>query len=158
MNRKLRSLVTCVSLVAFFAANTHAGTAIAACLSTNRAGGEFSLAKEHSTAEGATGEHSGRLCCHEEGDNDADVVEHDEHGPCDSSCPDSNCPDCPKSPGHSKCPCPGGCALCSVAKVPCPVAAACQVFEIPCLGASVAHAETPYTPPFCDVMLRPPRV
>jgi hypothetical protein len=78
-----------------------------------------------------------------------------EHGrvPCRPACPD-----CPKSPFAPKCPCPGGCALCNVAKVPCHVpahdftgsAAACQDGGIPELTSF-------YTPPAVDRLIRPPR-
>ncbi len=69
----------------------------------------------------------------------------------------SGCPDCPKSPFAPKCPCPGGCALCNVAKVPChlppydltgPTAA--------CPDDAVAEIVFSYTPP-AGRLIRPPR-
>jgi hypothetical protein len=83
-----------------------------------------------------------------------------QHSPAEHGVPcGSRCPDCPKSPFAPKCPCPGGCALCNVAKVPCHVpahdftgpAAACQDDAIP-------ELTTFYTPPAVGRLIRPPRV
>src|SRR5262245_13534875 len=48
--------------------------------------------------------------------------------------PDSSSPqDCPCS-DHDTCPCPGGCAYCSVAKMPCAAPAGALLVSVPCLG------------------------
>jgi hypothetical protein len=85
---------------------------------------------------------------------------HDETHPdqddlCSPCCPD--CPDCPKDSDGSKCPCPGGCALCNVAKVPhrtpaicLPCVSACFESRLPCLSLI-------YTAPFSGRLSRPPR-
>src|SRR6266404_3585567 len=76
-------------------------------------------------------------CQHQDLDDDhpgecqhGDQDDDHEQAPGDSSCPDADCPDCPNGPAAPKCPCPGGCALCSVAKALC-AAAPCLVRDVP---------------------------
>jgi hypothetical protein len=142
-------LVACISLVAFLAANTHAGTAIAASVAARPAG------KPGHVANAKGKKASRRSCCHCVKDKDRRIPDAPrDHGndPCSPSCPD-----CPKGPGDSKCPCPGGCALCSVAKVPCPVVAASPIHEAPCLEGSVTEIEPSYLSPAIRTLIRPPR-
>jgi len=78
-----------------------------------------------------------------------------EHGraPC---CP--GCPDCPKSPFAPKCPCPGGCALCNVAKVPCHIPSYDFTCAAACQEAGLPELTSFYTPPAAGRLIRPPRV
>lgn len=70
---------------------------------------------------------------------------------------DCHCPHCPQTPCPPKCPCPGGCILCSVAKLPCLLAGASFDLSSPCLGESLTEPPLPYTPPFSGTLIRPPR-
>jgi len=60
-------------------------------------------------------------------------------------------------PDFPACPCPGGCAYCNVAKVPCPLPAAAVSQWTECAGPSRAEAPSPYFPPCSGTLLRPPR-
>jgi hypothetical protein len=149
MSRKWLRLLACVSLVAFVAANTHAGAAFAACLTAP--------ARHGSPAGHARTKPAPRSCCNCSGHKARVAAEPSEavngHGrtPCEP------CPGCPKGPCGPKCPCPGGCALCNPAKVPCLAEAAGPACEAPCLGASPAEHTSSYTPPFSGTLTRPPR-
>jgi hypothetical protein len=69
-----------------------------------------------------------------------------------------DCPNCPKSPLAPKCPCPGGCALCNVAKVPCHIRAHVFTSAAACQEASAPELTSFYTPPAVGRLIRPPRV
>lgn len=76
----------------------------------------------------------------------------DSDDPCDDSCP---C--CPTAPGGKPCHIPGGCAYCSVAKIPC-------LAEMPlchdadaCFGEARSDLPVFYTPPSCGGLIRPPK-
>jgi hypothetical protein len=136
VRRSWHSLVACVSLVAFLAANTHAGMAIAAHF------------EGHLPQAACT-----HGCDHQEVDDDADH----EHFPGGSPCTDPDCPDCPKDPSAPKCPCPGGCALCSIAKVPCLTVGPLPAHQAPGSGDCLAEPAPLYTSPFSSPLPRPPR-
>ena len=72
--------------------------------------------------------------------------------PCDDSCPG-----CPKGPGGKPCHVPGGCILCSVAKVPCLIDLTPSQDAGPCLGATVADLPILYISPSSGGLIRPPR-
>lgn len=76
---------------------------------------------------------------------------------CPNSPPDLPCPCCPKGPDGRSCPCPGGCAFCTPAKVPCPGHSAERPRPGPCLGETVGETCPPYIPPFKGKLIRPPR-
>jgi hypothetical protein len=135
--RKRLRLIACVGLVAFLAANTHAGLALAGSLDGLpcpgcEAGG---VAHDHRKA---------RVDPQEQGDHD--------RCPCD---PD--CPDCPKEPHGPQSPCPGGCAFCSVAKVPCLAADSGLTQPSLCLGSSSPEQTALSLSEFSSRLLRPPR-
>ncbi len=160
MRRKRLRLVACVSLAAFLVANTHAATAFAAHLLALHP--EVGHAHEAAAAKHPASAHQEVMpqlpgCRHspkhvsrgvDTSDADADRDDH----PC-SPC----CPDCPPRPCGSKCPCPGGCALCNVAKVPHVVPVACPPASAPCLEASPPEPHVFYTPPPTGRLIRPPR-
>lgn len=160
MRRKRLRLVACVSLVAFLVANTHAGTALAAHLLA--AHSELGHARDAAAAKHPASaqqevkpERPG--CCHGQkhtnraGDGSEGVGDQDDC-PCAPSCPD-----CPKGPCGPKCPCPGGCALCNVAKIPHVAPVASLPASAPCLGASLPEPHVFYTPPPAGRLIRPPR-
>ena len=150
MGRKRLRLVACVSLVAFLVTNTHAGTSFAAHLlaAHSELGHSHEAASvKHSASAQQEGKPERPDCRHNSGaDGDQDDC------PCGPSCPD-----CPKGPCGPKCPCPGGCALCNVAKVPHVVPVACLPASSPCLGASLPEPHVFYTPPPTGRLIRPPR-
>ncbi len=82
----------------------------------------------------------------------AETLAEHERVPCS---PD--CPDCPKSPFTPKCPCPGGCALCNVAKVPCHIPSQHFTCAVACQRAGVPELTFFYTPPAAGRLIRPPR-
>jgi hypothetical protein len=117
-----------------FLANTPAGARLFSILLIGDESRPHVCGEQHSPAVETQAEH-GRVPC----------------GP--------DCPDCPKSPFAPKCPCPGGCALCNVAKVPCHIPS----YDFTCAAASCQGAGVPeltsfYTPPAAGRLIRPPRV
>jgi hypothetical protein len=56
------------------------------------------------------------------------------------------------------CPCQGGCAFCSVAKVPCLLPAELSMNTTPARGDGVSEVIQSYTSPFHGTLTRPPRV
>src|SRR6516225_2278919 len=65
---------------------------------------------------------------------------------------------CPHSHDDSSCPCPGGCAYCNGAKIPCPFPAVRAPELSPCLERSIADLSPLYTPPCSGKFNRPPRI
>ena len=153
MLRKRPRLVALVSLVAFLAANTHASAVFTRL--TARSVRQLSMAMENGGSSAASDRSS---CCHcrkaapvaTNPTSSTMAGDEDASGPCG---PD--CPDCHKGP---TCPCPGGCASCNVAKVPCfappPNFAIVEAF----LGDSTEAPPSFYTPPSAGCLARPPRV
>ena len=142
MPRKWSRLVALVSLVAFLAANTHAG-AVLTRLTTAPS------APEHDDSAAESGPST---CCH----CHDETPEATTAQTADDRCPSGpECPHCPKGP---TCPCPGGCATCNVAKVPCcvppPNFSVAEVF----LGDSPEALPSFYSPPAAGSLIRPPRV
>jgi hypothetical protein len=133
MRRKWLRLVVWVGLAAFLANTPAAARLFSDFLICDESLPHVVYDERHSPAAETRAEH-GRAPC----------------GP--------GCPDCPKSPFAPKCPCPGGCALCNVAKVPCHIPAhdfTCAV--APFQEASVPELTSFYTPPIAGRLIRPPR-
>ena len=148
MRPQWQRLVACLGLVAFVAANTHAAVAVAAALSP----AELRLPSKSAPAKkSAASRHTSCRHCGKSGAaKDAAAV-----GRGDAPCTDRpNCPDCPHGPS---CPCPGGCAACNVAKVPCFSTAPSLALEDACLGASPEAPPSFYSPPSAGRLIRPPR-
>jgi hypothetical protein len=79
----------------------------------------------------------------------------------DHASPEPSCPCCPDGPGDRSspsCPCPGGCAFCTVAKVPCLTTLTLSVGPSPCVGESAAEQPFCYVGPCRGGLIRPPRV
>jgi hypothetical protein len=80
--------------------------------------------------------------------------------PCTADCHDEAPP---ADPDHdddssgSSCPCPGGCALCSVAKVPCLLPLTALVEVASGLDDGLDEASPVYDSPFCATLTPPPR-
>jgi hypothetical protein len=55
------------------------------------------------------------------------------------------------------CPCPGGCAFCSVAKVPCLSTVTVPAVITPCVDDDLDEAPPVYDAPFASQLTRPPR-
>src|SRR5262249_38589205 len=147
MRRLRQRLVALVSLAAFFVANTHAGLALAAHLAAPRLadapapqrGSNGHNGPEALKAKAKKATRSGCSCARHKTTKPrnqaaapSSVPRPDKQSPCRPCCPD-----CPKGPSGSQCPCPGGCPLCSVAKVPCLSPFALFTAAPPCLGASL---------------------
>jgi hypothetical protein len=59
---------------------------------------------------------------------------------------------------YPTCPCPGGCAFCSVAKVPCLLSPAPVLDTALSEGDGLDDAPPSYFPPFSGTLTRPPRI
>jgi hypothetical protein len=134
MPRQANRLVALLTLGAFLCANMPAATAALLRL-----------------LPGPAERHAADACCGAAHPVRSDSVEcpchhwrHAESAPGDGE-DDEPCPACPDD---TSCPCPGGCAVCSVAKVPCTGALPFFHGSAPCLGESVPDAPNLYSPPF----------
>jgi hypothetical protein len=155
-------LVAWVSLVSYLLANTHAGSAMAPR--------EHPPCHAEKPAEPAGPHH------HEEGELECqDCDHHASHSTTSptSACTDEEhttptpdargrelrgtCPCCPKSPCDSSCPCPGGCAMCNVAKTPCVSTETPIPLPTDWLGDKVIEMSFSYVPPVPHGLIRPPR-
>ena len=159
MRRRWQRLVVCVSLVAFLVANTHASASIAAhllALQTADGPTNRSASSLHDASAYATDSSAERPRCHclKHKSRTAEALNtpRNLHGPCGPSCPD-----CPKGPSAPKCPCPGGCALCNVAKVPHATPVPCLPCSDTCIETRLPDPSLIYTPPFSGRLIRPPR-
>jgi hypothetical protein len=132
MRRKWLRLIAWVGLGAFLA-NTPAGAHLLSALLIGDESRPHACGEQHSPASETLAEH-GRVPC------------------------SPGCPDCPKSPFAPKCPCPGGCALCNVAKVPCHIPFHDFTCAVVCQEAAVLELTSFYTPPTAGRLIRPPRV
>jgi len=73
---------------------------------------------------------------------------------------DAGCPSGPCSDGGSEqgsCPCPGGCASCSVAKVPCSLPSVPSPTPVACLGPNQGEGPPLYSPPSFVGLTPPPK-
>lgn len=165
MRRPWLRLVACLTLAAYLLTNLSfgmtAGVHVLAGLPfRGRTCSHTATNTTPSTLEAlaheATGETPKQRCCCKKGSQvpaptDPSILDRVE-GPCSpSSCPDPTCP-C-----HS-CPIPGGCAYCSVSKVPCCSSTHLLPFAFPCPGERVAESSLLYSPVHATQLIRPPRV
>jgi hypothetical protein len=75
-------------------------------------------------------------------------------------CPPCNDSSCPCSPGEHRpkdCPCPGGCAFCSVAKAPCMTPLTPTLCDAACVGECNSEEPFDYVSPRPGSLIRPPR-
>src|ERR1019366_2733777 len=72
-------------------------------------------------------------------------------------CNDSSCPCCPNEHGPNDCPCPGGCALCSVTKAPCLTPLTPTLDHALCIGQCCLVESFDYVSPPQGGLIRPPR-
>jgi hypothetical protein len=157
MPRKWSRLVSCLCLVAFLAANTHANVALAALVRGRLITPARPVPARADTCKGrpkapATGcKHCARKA--------ARAAAHAVPTPrCEERCPcGPSCPDCPKGPCCPENPCPGGCALCSVAKAPSLPSLPPSALEVRCTG-TITQAGDPDRALTCpNHLFRPPR-
>ncbi len=152
--RKLRlRLVSAICLVAYLFANTH----------LNLAMGESFRSSIHTEFLPSSDENDAHSKCshcakrHEQASQTTseDRLPFDTYtgNPCDSDCP---C--CPHGPFDDSCPCPDGCAMCNVAKAPCLTASIFFPLQSACVGESAVEPSTLHAAPFCEGVMRPPRV
>jgi hypothetical protein len=156
MSRKRLRLIGCVALATYLLANSHASL-LAGFLHRAHLDSAPLASAESSQPT------SGRCCPHcthrPEQDttpsrNDSQVPRHDhEEEPCDPTCP--GCPICPV---NDSCPCPGGCALCSVTKAPClDHQLIVAPIMVPTMWCSFEEPAS-FVSPICDGLIRPPRL
>src|SRR5581483_3280178 len=156
MDRRTSRLVALVMLLAFLFANglaaSHARWADPGCTCTNALPSDCPAAVAHASA-GSGCQHSGARSepAHTETAT-ADPMEpgYALHLPC--PCHDSDSFPCPA------CPCPGGCAYCSVAKVPCFLSSPLLTDRDPCPGERITDAPPDCLSPYPREITRPPRL
>ena len=128
-------MIAVVALLAFLCANSpalpHAPRGLLPCSCVGEGGG----------------------CCHGQGHGEQLVT-------ASSGCVEPDCPACPRPEDDRpdpSCPCPGGCAFCCVAKVPCSPPAVAPAIITLYVDAEVDEAMPVYDPPFSGPPTRPPR-
>jgi hypothetical protein len=147
MPRKWLRLIAWVSLAAFLATNTYAGTAAAVHLTPS------APRTNPATVPAPAADDEVTPCCKHCAKKARDAYPPARAEPAPDPCPDGPC--CPKGPC---CPCPGGCALCNVVKVPCLAPSVPFLFAAPCLGDRPGEAAPLYTSPFHERLTRPPKL
>lgn len=155
MSRFCLRLVTLVSLAAYFLANTNASFAIdywLRCQTVKKA--EVSTSSEVLPAETPT---KCKHCC-KPGETDGSSPSPAPSQDCeDRDCDPASCPCCPEDSGKHRCPCPGGCALCSVAKAPCLTSINLNLHDTSCVDDCASPDSPEYASPKCNGLDRPPR-
>jgi hypothetical protein len=162
-----KRLIACASLVVYLLANTHVNLAIGSHVEPAREstsaptpaqqnGGENPLPPEDLVSECPHCAKRLKEAAEQRKAKTDKKCSASERENSDPSLPD-DCPCCPKTPGAPSCPCPGGCALCSVAKVPCLVPDAPVPLSFFCLGDCLVEETFYYLPPFSGGLIRPPR-
>lgn len=73
-------------------------------------------------------------------------------------CNEPLCPGCPNDYDPMHCPCPGGCALCSVAKAPCLTPIDLNLHQSNCLSECLVIRSVQYCSWKCGGLDRPPRI
>ena len=160
MSRFCRCLVVLVSLAAYFIANTNASATIQSFVRSHVV--EAEKVANHSTQE-APAEAPKKKCKHCNPSAETPETTSNSQSPCPpANCPNENhddpaCPCCPHDSDHKNCPCPGGCALCSVAKTPLVVSVNFDSCQSLCVGSCLLIDSSQYASPKCDGLDRPPR-
>jgi hypothetical protein len=159
--RKPSRLVVWVSLLAYLLANANIGLCVGSRAQTQ--------SHDEKTA--------GSVDAHQHDDTDSDCLHcanHAAHAAVNATSTSSDeeqttctpdaatglrgsCPCCPKEPCNSSCPCPGGCAMCNIAKTPCLSSEALIPLPNLRLGDSVIEIPFSYVPPVAHGLIRPPR-
>ncbi len=153
MHKHRLRLVSAICLVAYLFANTH----------VNLAMGESFRSSIHPEFLPSTDEndsHSKCSQCAKQHNLETQTAPADPNPfqPCSGDPCDSDCPCCPHGPFDDSCPCPDGCAMCNVAKAPCLTPSVFFPLQSACVGESSVEAPTLHVPPFCEGVMRPPRV
>lgn len=156
MSRVWLRLISCVSLGAYLLANTHASFALEHLARShspmNSGSNPVTSDEEKSTPKTPKCKH----CCMVTEDSS------EEQTPCSSDsptrpCEDPSCPCFPNEHDGKQCPCPGGCAMCSVAKAPLLTPIAINVHDAVCSGECQLDESFDYVSPLQRGLLRPPR-
>lgn len=156
MSRTWLRLLSCVCLGGYLLANTHASFALerlARGQLPTKAKSEPVRTKE----EPATKPSKCKHCCK------ASENQSEEQSPCKSDqptqpCDDPSCPCCPGDNDGKHCPCPGGCAMCSVAKAPLLTPIATALDTAVWTGECQVDVAFDYVSPLQRGLIRPPRV
>lgn len=165
-------LIACFSLLAYLFANTHAQLVLASCRAaqsshdakTEKPAGCCAHCEKHTSPTRKQGTANTSPTRKRGSVNTSSTRErgtfNNNDRPSDMSPADvPSAPVCPCCPNDGRdCSLPGGCALCSVAKAPCmnAPAAPAAVFEFLC--DYIVEFRSNYVPPFCDGLIRPPRI
>jgi hypothetical protein len=155
MSRMWLRLISCVCLSAYLLANTHASFALESAVRTYcpaKCAPKMDISAEEATPTTPKCKH----CCKVTKESS------DEQVPCSSDnptppCDEPSCPCCPNDRDGKQCPCPGGCAMCSVAKAPLPTTIAVNLHNVVCTGRCQLEEAFDYVPPLQRGLIRPPR-
>ena len=156
VSRFCRYLVVLVSLAAYFLANTNASLALDYWLRSQAATkADVATSTEETPAE----THKKCKHCCKPGETEGFSPSPSTSQDCDDTdCDRSSCPCCPDDANKHRCPCPGGCALCSVAKAPCLTPINLNLHDTSCVD-DCASPDSPEYPSLKSGGLdRPPRV
>lgn len=155
MSRAWLRLISCVSLGAYLLANTHASFALER-LVRSHVPAKTPTEQLPTEQESASKPSACKHCC-KQTENQSE-----EQSPCNSEGPTQPCdtPSCPCCPGDQdgkQCPCPGGCAMCSVAKAPLLTPIEISLHEAVCTGECQIDESFDYVSPLQHGLIRPPR-
>jgi hypothetical protein len=143
-------LVAMVSLAAYLLANTNA----IGCMEFPPTAKETKLVQTPSEKTSS----NCKKCKHCSQSNKTDESSTSRASSGSGKCDEPHCPCCPADSNQKTCPCPGGCAFCSVAKVPLLSSLNYDVHRLVCLGVCRWTNSFQYVSPKFDSLDRPPRI
>lgn len=151
-------LISVLCMAAYLLANTNVSFALEAWMRGKVV--NVSQAPPDKSEERASKSRKCKRCstCQIEPDQEAERQSSPREDHRKGNCQESSCPCCPQDSGQKRCPCPGGCALCSVAKAPCLTPVATDLPQMLCVGQCSLADPVVYHSPFCGGLERPPRI
>lgn len=157
MSRTWLRLVACVSLGVYLLANTHASFALERFVRSQIPAKRMTDPLPSEPSEESAPKPSKCKHCSKSTDDQTE-----EQSPCTSDgptppCDDPSCPCCPNDHNGKQCPCPGGCAMCSVAKAPLLTPIGISLHDAVCTGECRVDEAFDYVSPPQHGLIRPPR-
>lgn len=147
-------LVSLLSLCVYLLANTQASFALDYWIRSQIH--EVAPPEPASTDESTPQSRKCKNCTRVSEGNSDQQAPNSSNRPC-KPCNDSSCPCGPNEHHHKDCPCPGGCALCSVAKAPCLTPWTATLDHAVCIGECCLNDSFDYLSPPLGGLIRPPR-
>lgn len=160
-----RRLISCVCMLAFFFANSHAGMVVNAYFRDAGTSASQSCQAAKSSEPVESKPSRCKHCARQQ--DKAKATEGRDPAPeelaSEKVCNETNSPhgtleeSCPCCPSGPSCPCPGGCAMCSVAKSICTDSSFVDMLPAKCFDQFVPDHSIVYLPPSGEGLIRPPR-